>query len=92
MGSALESRSSYFTQHHIELYEALDRPTACDTYDEAAANARLIAAAPDLLDACKIVRQWLCDTRLIDPKDPIANPAFIKANNAVLKAIAKAEC
>jgi hypothetical protein len=54
-------------------------------------NAHLIAAAPDLLSACQTVKKWLCDTKLIDPKDPIANPAFIKANNAVLKAIAKAE-
>ncbi len=49
------------------------------------------AAANELYEACILVRKWLCGSELVDPNSPIANQAFIKANNAVLKALAKAD-
>ncbi len=48
------------------------------------------ATATDLLAACKSVRNWLLDTKQI-PDDGISHPLFIKANNLVNAAIAKAE-
>ena len=57
--------------------------------DEAVANARLIAAAPAMLEALRDIRSWLLDSgQLID--DGISHPAFVKANNAANAAIALA--
>ncbi len=57
---------------------------------EAEANARLIVAAPSLLEACKSVREWLLDTKQI-PDNGISHPAFVKANNLVTAVIALSE-
>jgi hypothetical protein len=62
--------------------------------DEQFANARLIAAAPDMLQALKAIRKWLMDgdtpAELLKPGE-FWNDAFVKANNAAIAAIAKAE-
>ena len=56
---------------------------------EALANARLIAAAPAMLEALRDIRSWLLDSgQLID--DGISHPAFVKANNSANAAIALA--
>lgn len=50
----------------------------------------LHAAAPELLEACKYVQKWLCENGPVKD-DGITNRYFVKANNAVNAAIAKAE-
>lgn len=57
---------------------------------EMQANARLIAAAPDLLEAVKAIREWLLFNGPVQD-DGITHPAFVKANNLANVAIAKAE-
>lgn len=68
----------------------------CD-YDTAMANAKLIAAAPELLDACQAVVKALDHRNAsLDPASPnYANPLTMAADRAtaqqkVLAAIAKA--
>ena len=58
---------------------------------EREANAQLIAAAPDMLEALIAIREWLLDTDLIKKSDEhFWNGAFVKSNNLAIKAIAKA--
>lgn len=54
------------------------------------ANAVLIAAAPELLDALKKNQEWLLYN---GPgwMDGITHPLFVEANNRAFEAIAKAE-
>lgn len=52
MGSHLGGANGYQPQHRIE-YEVAAPEEALDEFCEAEANARLIAAAPDLLSALK---------------------------------------
>lgn len=52
--------------------------------DEAIANARLISAAPDLLDAAKGLRQHL--SLFCGPDDAIANEIFSIADAVIAKA------
>ena len=59
--------------------------------DEHSGNCRLIAAAPELLEALKSIRKWLLDTKPIEDDGQFWHPAFVKANNAAHAAIAKAE-
>ena len=58
--------------------------------EDAEANARLIAAAPELLAACEAVQRWLLDSGPLKD-DGMTHPLFIKANNLVSAAILKAE-
>lgn len=60
-----------------------------DEQDEIAANARLIAAAPEMLEACKSVIQLLHDINLDGGLDK--NKDFMKSYNALSAAITKAE-
>ena len=55
---------------------------------EAAANARLIAAAPDLLASCKMLTKALIDLAPYDPDVAVAVIAIVECGRA---AIAKAE-
>lgn len=60
MGTRIGSRGSYESHHEIELYDGdlLDPEHGNEAQvTEAEANARLIAAAPDLLDAAQNVIQ-----------------------------------
>ncbi|KWV45051.1 hypothetical protein AS591_20295 [Stenotrophomonas maltophilia] len=50
MDTAISNRSGYQCHHHLELDFTL-YPEDGDQWEEAKANARLIAAAPELLDA-----------------------------------------
>jgi len=60
MGSRIENPSSYQTHHEIELYEEYSYDDfEREQREEAFANARLIAAAPDLLAACEKIVAWL---------------------------------
>jgi len=53
------------------------------TYEEAEANALLIAAAPDLLEACKAAMLWIDET--FDPID-FPTETVIKLEQAIKKA------
>jgi hypothetical protein len=59
------------------------------------ANARLIAAAPDLLAACKAAARWIAgNTPMVDSSDPILGPIADEADRiavAIHAAIRKAE-
>ena len=58
-----------------------------DDSDEA--DARLVAASPELLAALEAIVEWLCDNGpVVD--DGITHPLFVKANNLARAAIAKA--
>lgn len=60
--------------------------------DEAAANARLIAAAPDLLDACKTILQAFWDGELeFTKKRQSDSDPYHPANAKLVAAIAKAQ-
>jgi len=55
-------------------------------------NAALIAASPELLEACEAVKEWLTFNRKITGTEKqFWNEAFIKANNKVIAAFAKAK-
>ena len=56
------------------------------------ADAILIAAAPDLYEACEFVREWLIEPFTPEElDDPNYNESFRKAGKAVLAALAKAQ-
>lgn len=62
MGSALGNSSNYESQHLVE-YDHFIEPDEGDgsQFAEAAANARLMAAAPDLLDMARMI-VMICDS------------------------------
>ncbi len=62
----------------------------CNQWDgkEAEANAHLIAAAPDMYEACKAARKWLA---LFGEHTPIAFGGEPELDGKLSKALAKAE-
>lgn len=50
--------------------------------DEGQANARLIAAAPDLLEACKQAREWLAGWASAEPYIDALEAAIAKAERS----------
>lgn len=65
-----------------------------ETQEETISNAHLIAAAPDLLDACieaSRVLSHIKDTPKADPLRYVPVSAYMKAYNKIKQAIAKAE-
>ena len=59
---------------------------------EEQANARLIAAAPELYEALKQIQRWLLEgTEIEGGKAKLFNTQFVKANNLTVRAIAKVE-
>ena len=59
--------------------------------DNAEANAKLIAAAPDLLEACKMFAEWLHEDNQHSPNSPYQIDRHAKAVKTTMAAIAKAE-
>lgn len=55
MGSRIGGRNGWEPQHRID-YEVPDKESSPKQFQEGRSNARLIAAAPDLLAACKALR------------------------------------
>lgn len=72
-----ESRGSWQSQHRIEyehgLYPDEERPKVRAQFDEAEANARLIATAPEMYDAI-MASAGLC-IRVGDGNNPSSAPA-----------------
>lgn len=67
--------------------------TACTATEPGNANAHLIAAAPDLLKACKEAIPWICLATARDPETTHPQ-ALVNAKedlDLAMKAIAKAE-
>jgi hypothetical protein len=66
---------------------------SCFTYsrEEAEANARLIAAAPEMLAALKSINEWLLFGEILSNPNDVYLKQFITANNLAVAAIAKAE-
>lgn len=58
-------------------------------YPPAEANAHLVAAAPTMYEALVSIQEWLMFNGPVKD-DGITHPAFIKANNATVAALAKA--
>lgn len=81
MGSRLGGANGWEPQHQIE-YEAASNEESPDQFTEAEDNARLIAAAPDLLEALRGL------VGLFDDPTPYDSATTI---NAARTAIAKAE-
>jgi len=89
MATALQTPGHYSAQHIIEYDHGL-YPEDGKQYDEAEANARLIAAAPELLEACKKVLQ----DEMSDYKSCAEFGGYVlddAVRDAVKAAIAKAE-
>lgn len=53
MGEAISSKRAYKVLHHIKIYEDFDE--LCPEIEEARANARLIAAAPQMFAELKAI-------------------------------------
>lgn len=58
---------------------------------ESVANARLIAAAPDMYEALLAIREWLLFTETTDKANRAYLESFVRANNLANIAITKAE-
>ena len=65
-------------------------PTEQNFRNVCAERDRLKAINAELLKALNLVRKWLCYDGPVK-NDGITHPAFVKANNAVLAAIARAK-
>ena len=81
---------------HVTMVNVSVRGKECDVdHPEAQANARLIAAAPDLLEACKLAKQHLDAMRLESGMGnvllPFEKAAFEQVDTALTAAIEKAE-
>lgn len=63
MGSRLGGKNGWEPQHRID-YEVSDEESCPDQFAEAEANARLIVAAPDLIDALKAAIGYLTNARI----------------------------
>lgn len=88
MDTAIEHTGSYHSHHVWQcdhcLYPDEVEPVLMQQFEEAKANARLIAAAPELLAACNLAMQfWYSD----QPNDTAESVA---AKHAIRAAIAKA--
>jgi len=57
----------------------------CPSVDEARANARLIAAAPDLLAACLAAKEWLDGWASAEPQLRVIGSAIAKAKGETLR-------
>lgn len=55
MGESIASPYHYASHHRIEYDHGCDPEDNRDQFEEAEANARLIAAAPDLLEAARVI-------------------------------------
>jgi hypothetical protein len=80
-GSAIEDRHTgmYDTAGEMELYSTVYLDGDCnESYEECLANGRLIAAAPDLLEALRFV--------LETPGNEISKEGYAKAYAAIAKA------
>lgn len=91
MATALEMRHGGYQPQHVISYEHGLEPGESETqdaqYDEAFANANLIAAAPDLLAALIGLDGLLADVA----NEPELDSEHLAAINAARAAIAKAE-
>src|SRR4051794_7609241 len=90
MGKAVDprERGSYSSLHRIEMYDDI-RPED-DGFSEAEANALLIAAAPELLEACRFmaaVLQGFTATELQRRVSEIHPESFNQAQAAIWAAI-----
>ncbi len=54
--------------------------------EEAQANARLIAAAPELLEACQSSLQWILDVLQAEPPETYSDDILDELNAAIDKA------
>lgn len=79
-----ETRWGVVTSDGEFLVAVIDNGAPGDTLATEAANARVMAASRELLDAAKAVRETC-------PADPDINPRWNAAWDALLAAIAKAE-
>jgi len=85
-----EHRSELWTIIAGEPDDCCDAEIAQVIAYEAEANARLIAAAPDMLKALKAIQEWLLSDCPVKP-ERFWNEKFVKANNLTAEAIAKVE-
>lgn len=91
MDTAIRNRSGYQCHHHLELDFTL-YPEDGDQWEEAKANARLIAAAPDLLAALVKAERLFREIGFIAAADS-ARPESLwnEINNAISKATGGAQ-
>ena len=63
-----------------------------EVHNENIANAKLIAAAPDMYEALEKIQEWLLfDKELTGKEVEFYNEQFTKANNLTIKALSKAK-
>ena len=78
-------------QKVAECFRHLEGGFMCATIDEAEANARLIAAAPDLIDALILARNILCGVMMEPDRESSLHAEWRQGLTSIDAAIAMAQ-
>lgn len=88
MGAAISKRSGYESHQHLEMDFSI-YPEDGEQWEEAKANTRLIAAAPELLEALVLLEREMVDSGNAGSADYGWKPAIEKTRAAIAKATGK---
>lgn len=91
MADAIDSPYAHDSAHALVVYEGADDDAYPDQFAEMSANARLIAAAPEMLDALKAHDAYMGAQFMDGPDSAALHPKAAENWLRVRAAIAKAE-